>query len=220
MAELRMVPEQAFVEPSLPNLHDYVRARTHTGTGAIDTLSPRRQESGHMGSSSRAGARTDQTYRAAGLEEFAGWIEDLLRSRDYDIDSPRGGGRSKLADDAGVHRAAVSRLLQRQSMPDLETMRRIAAVLGVPLREMLIRSGRLTEDDLPLTGGGRPADGTGTGNVAGAVAGTGNGSAVGSEDSEVRLPLSPEEAACRMGVPPELHGLFAKVARQFLPEGG
>ncbi|MGW0655709.1 Hsp70 family protein, partial [Streptomyces umbrinus] len=29
----------------------------------------------------------------------------------------------KLADDAGVHRAAVSRLLQRQSMPDLETMR-------------------------------------------------------------------------------------------------
>ncbi|MCX4907530.1 helix-turn-helix transcriptional regulator [Streptomyces sp. NBC_00878] len=177
-----------------------------------------------MGSSSRAGARTDQTYRAAGLEDFAGWIEDLLRSRDYDIDSPRGGGRSKLADDAGVHRAAVSRLLQRQSMPDLETMRRIAAVLGVPLREMLIRSGRLTEDDLPLTGGGRPADGTGnaTGNGTGNAtrAGVGNGGAVGSGDGEVRLPLSPEEAACRMGVPPELHGLFAKVARQFLPEGG
>ncbi|MEU9188576.1 helix-turn-helix transcriptional regulator [Streptomyces sp. NPDC048484] len=148
-----------------------------------------------MASSARAGARTDQTYRAAGLQEFAGWIEDLLRARGYDIDSPRGGGRSKLADDAGVHRAAVSRLLQRQSMPDLETMRRIAAVLGVPLREMLIRSGRLTEDDLPLTGG-HPADG------------------------EEHLRLSPEEAACRMGVPPELRDLFAKVARQFLPEGG
>ncbi|BCL29604.1 helix-turn-helix domain-containing protein [Streptomyces aurantiacus] len=149
-----------------------------------------------MASSSRAGARTDQTYRAAGLAEFAGWIEELLRARGYDIDSPRGGGRSKLADDAGVHRAAVSRLLQRQSMPDLETMRRIAAVLGVPLREMLIRSGRLTEDDLPLAGGGRPADG------------------------EDHLRLSPEEAARRMGVPPELRELFAKVARQFLPEGG
>ncbi|WP_151476837.1 helix-turn-helix domain-containing protein [Streptomyces albicerus] len=157
-----------------------------------------------MGSSSRAGARTDHTYRAAGLEEFAGWIEDLLRGRGYDIDSPRGGGRSKLADDAGVHRAAVSRLLQRQSMPDLETMRRIAAVLGVPLREMLIRSGRLTEDDLPLTGGGRPVDGDGGWD------GSGEGHTL----------LSPEEAARRMGVPPELRDLFAKVARQFLPEGG
>ncbi|MEV0223076.1 helix-turn-helix transcriptional regulator [Streptomyces sp. NPDC050704] len=149
-----------------------------------------------MGSSSRAGARTDQSQRAEGLEGFAGWIEDLLRTRGYEIDSPRGGGRSKLADDAGVHRAAVSRLLQRQSMPDLETMRRIAAVLGVPLREMLIRSGRLTEDDLPLAGGERPVTG---------------------EDHQR---LSAEEAAHRMGVPPELRDLFAKVARQFLPEGG
>ncbi|NGO07639.1 helix-turn-helix transcriptional regulator [Streptomyces sp. HC44] len=148
-----------------------------------------------MRSSSRAGARTDQSHRAEGLDEFAGWIEGLLRDRGYDIDSPRGGGRSKLADDAGVHRAAVSRLLQRQSMPDLETMRRIAAVLGVPLREMLIRSGRLSEDDLPVPGG-LPAAG------------------------EVHLRLTPEEAAQRMGVPPELRELFAKVARQFLPEGG
>ncbi|MGI5196187.1 helix-turn-helix domain-containing protein [Streptomyces sp. CA-288835] len=149
-----------------------------------------------MRSSSRADARTDRRYRAEGLEEFAGWIEDLLRGRGYDIDSPRGGGRSKLADDAGVHRAAVSRLLQRQSMPDLETMRRIAAVLGVPLREMLIRSGRLSEDDLPVVAGGEhPAPGV------------------------AHAELSPEEAARRMGVPPELRELFAKVARQFLPEG-
>ncbi|MCX5605476.1 MULTISPECIES: helix-turn-helix transcriptional regulator [Streptomyces phaeochromogenes group] len=146
--------------------------------------------------SSRAGARADHNFRAAGLDDFAGWIEGLLRVRGYDIDSPRGGGRSKLADDAGVHRAAVSRLLQRQSMPDLETMRRIAAVLGVPLREMLIRSGRLTEDDLPVSDGVRPAGG------------------------EDRPWLSVEEAALRMGVPPELRELFAKVAQQFLPEGG
>jgi transcriptional regulator with XRE-family HTH domain len=149
-----------------------------------------------MPSSSRAGARADQEHRAEGLDEFAGWVEGLLRGRGYDIDSPRGGGRSKLADDAGVHRAAVSRLLQRQSMPDLETMRRVAAVLGVPLREMLIRSGRLTEHDLPVSGGGGPMAG------------------------EDHRRLSPEEAARRMGVPPELRDLFTKVARQFLPEGG
>ncbi|MER6688627.1 helix-turn-helix domain-containing protein [Streptomyces minutiscleroticus] len=144
-----------------------------------------------MRTGSRAEARAEQEVRTTDLEEFAGWVEDLVRARGYDIDNPRGGGRSKLADDAGVHRAAVGRLLQRQSMPDLETTRRLAAVLGVPLRDMLIRSGRLTEDDLPLSGGGRPADG------------------------EARL--SPEEAARRMGVPPELRALFVKVARQFLP---
>lgn len=84
------------------------------------------------------------------IDDLARWIETLMRDRGYDIDSPRGGGRARLAEDAGVHRAAVSRLLQRQSMPDLDTMRRLAAVLGVGMRDMLIRSGRLTESDLPL----------------------------------------------------------------------
>ncbi|MEU6942763.1 helix-turn-helix transcriptional regulator, partial [Streptomyces rubiginosohelvolus] len=84
------------------------------------------------------------------LDSFATWIEELIRRRGFDIDSPRGGGKSRLADEAGVHRAAITRLLQRQSMPDLETTRRLAQVLQVPVRDMLIRSGRLTEEDLPL----------------------------------------------------------------------
>ncbi|WP_066956384.1 helix-turn-helix domain-containing protein [Streptomyces lushanensis] len=121
-----------------------------------------------------------------------------MRRRGYDIDSPRGGGKSKLADDAGVHRAAVSRLLQRQSMPDLETMRRLATVLAVPLRDMLIRSGRLSADDLPLDAGtGAGADETSKGPVAS---------------------LSPTEAARLLGVPSELQDLFVRVVRQFLPE--
>ena len=132
----------------------------------------------------------------AGLDAFAAWIEGLMRERGYTIDSPRGGGKSRLADDAGVHRAAVSRLLKRQSMPDLETMRRLAVALGVPVRDMLIRSGRLTEADLPVGGGPQ-----------------GNGEADGPR-------LSPEEAARRMGVPPELRDTFVRVAKQFLPEGG
>ncbi|MEU6550417.1 helix-turn-helix transcriptional regulator [Streptomyces sp. NPDC046915] len=121
-----------------------------------------------------------------------------MRERGYVIDGPRGGGKSRLADDSGVHRAAVTRLLQRQSMPDLETMRRLAVVLGVPLRDMLIRSGRLSEDDLPL-GPGPAAD-----PAAAPTAGR---------------RLSPEEAARRMGVPEDLRCLFVKVARQFLTEG-
>jgi transcriptional regulator with XRE-family HTH domain len=160
-----------------------------------------------MGSSSRANARNNPGFRsdgirnrADGLDQFAGWVESLMRRQGYDIDSPRGGGKSKLADDAGVHRAAVSRLLQRQSMPDLETMRRLAGVLGIPLREMLIRSGRLSEEDLPIAGR-QQADPTGA------------------EAAEHSPRLSPEEAARRMGVLPELREVFVKVAKQFLPAG-
>ncbi|MFE7456028.1 helix-turn-helix transcriptional regulator [Streptomyces sp. NPDC057554] len=129
------------------------------------------------------------------LERFASWVEDLIRQRGYDIDSPRGGGKSRLADDAGVHRAAITRLLQGQSMPDLETTRRLAHVLRVPVRDMLIRSGRLSEEDLPLPdlGGGAP----------------------GAAAPHRRLTL--EEAAAGLGVPPDQWDMFIRVAAQFLP---
>ncbi|NML50353.1 helix-turn-helix transcriptional regulator [Streptomyces sp. R302] len=132
---------------------------------------------------------------ASDLDQFAAWIEELIRRRGFDIDSPRGGGKSRLADEAGVHRAAITRLLQRQSMPDLETTRRLAHVLGVPVRDMLIRSGRLTEEDLPL-----PDDTT-------------ERAAVAAEGSRLTL----EEAAAALGVPAEQREMFIRVAGQFLP---
>ncbi|MFD7284915.1 helix-turn-helix domain-containing protein [Streptomyces sp. NPDC059863] len=133
------------------------------------------------------------------LEQFATWVEGLIRRRGFDIDSPRGGGKSRLADEAGVHRAAVTRLLQRQSMPDLETTRRLSHVLQVPVREMLIRSGRLTEEDLPLPDPPHavPAPDSATGSVP--------------------RPLTLEEAAIALGVPVEQRDMFIRVAGQFLP---
>ncbi|MFB4422568.1 helix-turn-helix domain-containing protein [Streptomyces sp. QL37] len=125
------------------------------------------------------------------LDRFATWIEELIRRRGFDIDSPRGGGKSRLADEAGVHRAAITRLLQRQSMPDLETTRRLAQVLQVPVRDMLIQSGRLTEEDLPLPSVGQaPAGGR-------------------------RLTL--EEAADGLGVAADQREMFIRIAGQFLP---
>ncbi|MFJ4969269.1 helix-turn-helix domain-containing protein [Streptomyces sp. NPDC088755] len=130
-------------------------------------------------------------------DQFTPWIEELIRARGYDIDSPRGGGKSRLADEAGVHRAAITRLLQGQSMPDLETTRRLAHVLRVPVREMLIRSGRLSEEDLPLPDlGGAPSDPAGP---------------------PRRLTL--EEAAAGLGVPCDQWDMFIRVAGQFLPAG-
>ncbi|MGW5679501.1 helix-turn-helix domain-containing protein [Streptomyces sp. NPDC003860] len=124
-----------------------------------------------------------------GLDEFAGWVEGLMRERGYDIDSPRGGGKSRIADEAGVHRAAVTRLLQRQSMPDLETMRRIAPLLGVSVRDMLIRSGRVTPEELPLGADLAPT-------------------------AEPRPTL--EDFARWLGVPDDRMGVFVKVVNQFL----
>ncbi|MFG2590979.1 helix-turn-helix domain-containing protein [Streptomyces sp. NPDC048438] len=125
------------------------------------------------------------------LDRFATWIEELIRRRGFDIDSPRGGGKSRLADEAGVHRAAITRLLQRQSMPDLETTRRLAQVLQVPVRDMLIESGRLTEEDLPLPSVGQaPVGGR-------------------------RLTL--EEAADGLGIAADQREMFIRIAGQFLP---
>ncbi|MEU1124140.1 helix-turn-helix transcriptional regulator [Streptomyces sp. NPDC005899] len=129
------------------------------------------------------------------LEQFTAWIEDVIRRRGYDIDSPRGGGKSRLADEAGVHRAAITRLLQRQSMPDLETMRRLAHVLNIPVREMLIRSGRLTEDELPMPPAADDLD----------------------RRNAVSERITLEEAAAALGVPAEQREMFMRVAGQFLP---
>ncbi|MFG2128285.1 helix-turn-helix domain-containing protein [Streptomyces sp. NPDC048751] len=131
------------------------------------------------------------------LDAFAAWVEDLMRERGYDIDSPRGGGKSRIADEAGVHRAAVTRLLQRQSMPDLETTRRLARVLGVPVRDMLIRSGRLTAEELA-----DPQAYLSTPHPPGA--------------DVVRRPTL-EEVADLLGVPADRREMFVKVVEQFLP---
>ncbi|MFF4184455.1 helix-turn-helix domain-containing protein [Streptomyces sp. NPDC001691] len=135
--------------------------------------------------------------KSSDMERFAGWVEDLMRERGYDIDSPRGGGRSRLAEDAGVHRAAVTRLLQRQSLPDLETMRALARVLGVGLRDMLIESGRVTAEDLPLPDGGRPG---------------GKGGGLGR--------LTPAEAAELLGIPDSHRRQFVEMTEMIIAVSG
>ncbi|MFZ3472286.1 helix-turn-helix domain-containing protein [Streptomyces sp. 4.24] len=127
------------------------------------------------------------------LDAFAAWVEGLMRQRGYDIDNPRGGGKSRIADEAGVHRAAVTRLLQRQSMPDLETMRRIAPLLGVSVRDMLIRSGRVSPDELPLASQDLPPGGK---------------------------PPTIDDFARWLGVPEGRREVFVKVVSQFLEPDG
>ncbi|MCK8680328.1 helix-turn-helix transcriptional regulator [Streptomyces lichenis] len=134
---------------------------------------------------------------ASDPETFTAWIQEVIRRQGYDIDSPRGGGKSRLADEAGVHRAAITRLLQGQGTPDLETMRRLAHVLRVPVRDMLVRSGRLAEEDLPLP---KLPEHT----------------PLADEPRPARLTL--EQAAAALGVPADQREMFIRVAGQFLPD--
>src|SRR4051794_5049154 len=87
------------------------------------------------------------------LASFAQWIYDRAVACGYDLDSPRGGGRTQLAADSGMSASAVGRLLAAQTMPDLDSMIGLARALNVDMRRILIRSGKLTEEDLPLSQG-------------------------------------------------------------------
>lgn len=82
-------------------------------------------------------------------QPFKQWLQDQARARGYDIDSPRGGGRSQLADDAGVSRGQVGRALAGETIPDIGSQRGLSKALRVPLEEMLIRSGLCDVEDFP-----------------------------------------------------------------------
>ncbi|MFD4319620.1 hypothetical protein [Streptomyces sp. NPDC058548] len=74
-------------------------------------------------------------------------------------------------------------------MPDLETMRRIAPLLGVSVRDMLIRSGRVSPEELPMAADPLPPS-----------------------DWQPSM----EDFARRLGVPDDRMGVFVKVVNQFL----
>ncbi|MGE7437522.1 helix-turn-helix domain-containing protein [Kitasatospora sp. NPDC001175] len=85
--------------------------------------------------------------------DFATWLADLALAAGYDT-TPHRGGRRALAMDMGVDPSVVGKMLGGFT-PAIETQRRLVEVLNsknvkVTVREMLIRSGTLREEDLPL----------------------------------------------------------------------
>ncbi|MGW7514818.1 helix-turn-helix domain-containing protein [Streptomyces sp. NPDC054796] len=80
-------------------------------------------------------------------EEFATWLRDQLIRRGYDL-GIRGGGRTKFADESGIGRATVTRILRGESATDTQVLEKIAATLGVPFGQVLIEAGVVTPDQL------------------------------------------------------------------------
>ncbi|WP_405019602.1 helix-turn-helix domain-containing protein [Kitasatospora sp. NBC_00070] len=86
--------------------------------------------------------------RAARLRAFAEYVTSAARKAGYDIDGPRGGGKTKLARDAGVSLSTISRLLSGERAPDPENFEGLARALGVDLRELLVRSGIFSAESM------------------------------------------------------------------------
>lgn len=72
------------------------------------------------------------------LSEFA---SNAARAAGYDIDSPRGGGRTALAEASGMSISSVSRMLSGQSNISIEAVAGLADALRVPVSDVLVAAG-------------------------------------------------------------------------------
>jgi transcriptional regulator with XRE-family HTH domain len=79
---------------------------------------------------------------------FGAWFVTLMRRNGYPIDGTRAGGPTRLAEDSDVSLAVISKIMNGQRIPDVQTMVKLAPHLGTNVREMLLRTGRVLDSDL------------------------------------------------------------------------
>lgn len=82
-------------------------------------------------------------------ERFGAFIAEAARRAGYDVDSPRGGGKTQLAKATGMSQASVSRMINGQTIPDPRFLEPLANALSINLQELLVRSGLVSEGVLP-----------------------------------------------------------------------
>lgn len=71
---------------------------------------------------------------------FGAWLRREMPRRGYPLEGHRAGGKSRLADDADLSRASMSRIVDGLAEPSLDTLRKIGGVFGIPLGEMLVHA--------------------------------------------------------------------------------
>jgi transcriptional regulator with XRE-family HTH domain len=81
-------------------------------------------------------------------QAFAEWLRERAVAAGYKLDSPRAGGRTKLAEATGISLSQIQRALAGDALPDVRSQRQLARALGVAPREMYLRSGILEPADL------------------------------------------------------------------------
>ncbi|MGW2742324.1 helix-turn-helix domain-containing protein [Streptomyces sp. NPDC001450] len=134
--------------------------------------------------------REDETESTEGRPEWLVWLTGVLTDKGYDLSSERSGGRAELARDTGLSASIIARLMAGKPV-SYETLLALARTTGIPVAELLVRTGKATEDDFSLPGRE-------------------------SGQSEVlsRKRLTPEEVAVAAGVPQEDQAWFATMVRR------
>jgi transcriptional regulator with XRE-family HTH domain len=98
---------------------------------------------------------TDEQARA----DFAQWLRQQLESRGFDL-RIRGGGQTRFAEESGIGRSTISRILSGQGATDTAVLARLAEALHISLGQVLVRAGILGPSELsavnePSAGGRR-----------------------------------------------------------------
>jgi transcriptional regulator with XRE-family HTH domain len=75
------------------------------------------------------------------MSDLSEFVSNAARGAGYDIDSPRGGGRTALAEAAGISASSIGRLLSGQSSISPAAMPRLAEALKVPVSDVLVAAG-------------------------------------------------------------------------------
>ncbi|MFJ6215037.1 hypothetical protein ACIQGZ_17130 [Streptomyces sp. NPDC092296] len=86
---------------------------------------------------------------------FTQWLRQRAKAAGYDVGASRG-ARLALAKAAAISPTQVGRTLTGDTMPSVESQRGLAKALGIPVAEMLVRSGTLAPEDI-LSRAGTPA---------------------------------------------------------------
>lgn len=76
------------------------------------------------------------------------WLRTEMPRRGYPIEGQRAGGITRLADNAGISRASMSRIVAGRAEASIEALRKIGHVLGYTLGDMLVHAGYADRDDL------------------------------------------------------------------------
>ncbi|MET9142386.1 helix-turn-helix transcriptional regulator [Streptomyces sp. NPDC004042] len=123
------------------------------------------------------------------------WLTDVLTGKGYDLSSPRSGGRAQLARDTGLSQGIITRLMDGQPV-SYETLLSVARGTGIPIAELLIRTGKASADDFSPPGPEIGQIGVSSGKR-----------------------LTPEEVAEAAGVPEDDRLWFATMVRRIRRDG-
>lgn len=86
----------------------------------------------------------------AGDSSLAHWLRTEMSTRGFPHEGPRAGGAARLADESGISRASISRILAGGD-PSYDNLRTLARFFEVPLNVVLVRAGWATPEELSTT---------------------------------------------------------------------